>query len=65
MDERKQRAAEVKQRLLEQGYPTLTAWAKAHGYKYRDVSDVVRGIRFGLYGKCREIAKKLGIPVQD
>ena len=43
----------------------MAAWAKAHGYKYRDVSDVVRGIRFGLYGIGREISKKLGIPVQD
>ena len=65
MDARKQRSAEVKQRLREQGYPTRTAWAKANGYEYRDVSEVVRGIRFGLYGKGREIAKKLGIPVQD
>jgi len=65
MDERKHRSDEVKKRLREQGYPTLTAWAKANGYQYRDVSEVVRGIRFGLYGKGREIAKKLGMPVQD
>lgn len=65
MDERKQRATEVKQRLREKGYPTLMAWATAYGYKYRDVSEVVRGIRFGFYGKGREIAKKLELPVQD
>ena len=65
MDHRKQRSAEVKQRLREQGYPTMGAWAEANGYKYRDVSEVVRGIRFGFYGKGREIAKKLELPVQD
>jgi gp16 family phage-associated protein len=51
--------------MREQGYPTLAAWAEAHGYKYRDVSEVVRGIRVGCYGKGREIAKKLELPVQD
>ena len=65
MDDRKLRSAEVKQKLREQGYPTLVAWASANGYKYRDVSEVVRGIRFGFYGKGREIAKKLDLPVQD
>ena len=63
--ERKQVGERAKQRIREQGYPSMAAWAKAHGYKYRDVSDVVRGIRFGLYGIGREISKKLGIPVQD
>ncbi len=65
MDARKQRSAEVKQRLRDQGFPTLAAFAAEHGYKYRDVSEVVRGIRVGLYGKGREIAKRLGIPVED
>ncbi len=63
--ERKQIGESAKQRIREQGFPSMAAWAKAHGYKYRDVSDVVRGIRFGLYGIGREISKKLGIPVQD
>jgi gp16 family phage-associated protein len=65
MDKRRQIGDSAKQRIRAQGYPSMAAWAKAHGYKYRDMSDVVRGIRFGLYGTGREIAKKLSIPVQD
>lgn len=60
----KQMANEVKDRLRAQGL-TLKAFAEQHGYLYRDVSDVVRGVRRGYFGKGREIAKKLGMPVEE
>jgi gp16 family phage-associated protein len=48
----------VKHALRQRGH-TMTSWAKANGFKFRDVSDVVRGIRHGNYGTGREIAEKL------
>ena len=60
----KQMANEVKDRLRAQGL-TLKAFAEQNGYLYRDVSDVVRGVRRGYFGKDREIAKKLGMPVEE
>lgn len=56
----KAQANQIKQRLRAQGM-TLAAWATANGFKYRDVSDVVRGVRRGYYGVGRDIAIKLGI----
>ena len=50
----------IKQRLRQQGY-TLKSFAAAHGYNYRDVSDIVRGVRRGYWGVGRDIALKLGI----
>lgn len=51
---------QIKHRLRHDGY-TLKAWAEANGFKYRDVSDVVRGVRRGNYGVGRDICIKLGI----
>lgn len=51
---------EVKHRLRQQGH-TLKSWAIANGFNYRDVSDVVRGVRRGHYGVGRDIALKLGL----
>ena len=34
---------QIKHRLRQQGY-TLKSWAEANGFKYRTVSDVVRGL---------------------
>lgn len=48
----------VKHALRQKGY-TMTSWAEANGFKFRDVSDVVRGIRHGNYGTGRDIAEKL------
>jgi len=48
----------VKHTLRQRGY-TLTSWAAENGFRFRDVSDVVRGQRLGHYGKGREIAEKL------
>ena len=55
---------EIKHRLRMQGQ-TLKSWAEAHGFKYRTVSDVVRGLRHGHYGEGREVRKALGLPVHD
>ena len=52
---------DLKQRLRKQGYPSLRAFAERRGYKYLDVSDVVRGVRRGYWGVGRDIAKDLGL----
>ena len=57
-------AGEIKHRLHQQG-KTLKSFAKEHGFAYRTVSDVVRGIRRGNYGQGREVRIKLGLPVND
>lgn len=53
---------EIKHRLRKQG-KTLKAFAAEHGFKYRTVSDVVRGLRHGNYGEGREVRIALGLPV--
>ena len=55
---------QIKHRLRQQGV-TLKDFAIAHGFKYRTVSDVVRGIRQGNFGEGREVRIKLGLPVND
>ena len=55
---------QIKHRLRQQGM-TLKEFAKANGFKYRTVSDVVRGLRVGNYGEGREVRLKLGLPVND
>lgn len=57
----KAQANQIKQRLREEEGHTLLSWSAANGFKYRDVSDVVRGVRRGYYGIGRTIAIKLGI----
>lgn len=56
----KAQSNQLKHALRQQGY-TMKSWALAHGFKYRDVSDVVRGLRRGNYGVGRDICLKLGI----
>lgn len=51
---------QIKHSLRQQGY-TLKAWAEAKGFKYRDVSEVLRGVRRGNYGAGRDICLALGI----
>lgn len=51
---------QIKHRLRQEGH-TLKSWAEANNFKYRDVSDVVRGLRRGYYGTGRTICIKLGI----
>lgn len=56
---------EIKHRLRIEHGMTLKQWAEAHGFKYRTVSDVMRGIRHGNFGEGREVRLKLGLPVND
>lgn len=56
----KAQANQIKHSLREQGH-TLRSWASANGFKYRDVSDVVRGVRRGYFGEGRKICLALGI----
>jgi len=58
MQVNKERSNDIKHNLRMKGL-TLKAFAEKHGFKYRDVSDVVRGLRQGNYGIGREIAEKL------
>jgi len=55
---------EVRHRLKKEGH-TLKSWAAVHGFKYRTVSDVVRGVRRGFHGEGREVRIALGLPVND
>jgi len=57
----KARANEIKHNLRQKEGLTLKGFAEKYGYSYRTVSDVVRGIRRGYYGECREVAEKLGM----
>lgn len=56
----KAQANQIKHRLREEGH-TMRSWAAINNFKYRDVSDVVRGVRRGYFGVGRTIAVKLGI----
>jgi len=55
---------EVKHRLKKEG-KTLKSFADEHGFKYRTVSDVVRGVRRGFHGEGRDVRIALGLPVND
>ena len=57
-------ANQIKHRLRQEGQ-TLKSFAIAHGFKYRTVSDVVRGLRCGNYGEGREVRQRLGLPLAD
>lgn len=56
----RQQSNQIKHRLRQQGL-TVKSWAEAHNFKYRDVSDVLRGVRRGQYGAGRDIYIALGI----
>lgn len=56
----KKTAHEAKEALLAEGV-TLTEWSKTKGFKYRTVSEVVRGVNKGLYGEGHRVAVALGI----
>ena len=51
---------EAKRRLYANGI-TLTQFAERNGFKYRTVSEVVRGVNKGLYGEGHRVAVALGI----
>lgn len=52
--------AEAKRRLQAKGV-TLKKFAEDNGFKYRIVSEVIRGVNKGLYGQGYEVARALGI----
>ena len=56
----KHQSNQIKHRLRQQGM-TMKSWAEAHNFKYRDVSDVLRGVRLGNYGAGRDIFLALGL----
>jgi len=56
--------SEAKRKLRARGV-TLREFAVRHGFKYRDVSDVVRGIRKGYYGTGREISEAIARAVDE
>ncbi|MCY1294170.1 phage-associated protein, BcepMu gp16 family [compost metagenome] len=55
---------QIKHNLRQQG-KTLKSFAAEHGFKYRTVSDVVRGLRLGNYGEGRDVRIALGLPVDE
>lgn len=57
-------ANQIKHQLRQQGL-TLRQFAQLHGFRYRTVSDVVRGLRKGNFGEGREVRIKLGLPVSE
>lgn len=56
----RQQSNQIKHHLRQQGL-TVKSWAEAHNFKYRDVSDVLRGVRRGQYGAGRDIYIALGL----
>lgn len=40
---------------------TLSKWASDNGFKYRTVSEVVRGVNKGHFGEGHQVAVALGI----
>ncbi|ARV17383.1 hypothetical protein AEP_00421 [Curvibacter sp. AEP1-3] len=56
----KKSAIEAKEALRAEGV-TLTEWSKKKGFKYRTVSEVVRGVNKGLYGEGHRVAVALGM----
>lgn len=56
----KSQSNEIKHKLHRQGQ-SLKSWAEANGFKYRTVSDVLRGFNRGNYGEGRDIMIALGI----
>lgn len=51
---------EAKRRLQAKGI-TLKSFAETNGFKYRIVSEVIRGVNKGLYGEGHQVAVALGL----
>jgi gp16 family phage-associated protein len=64
MTPQRAKADDTKHELLKRGF-TLKQFAEEYGFKYRDVSDVVRGIRFGKFGVGRDIQDKINEILQQ
>ena len=58
-------ANEIKHRLRKEHGLTLKDFAHIHGFKYRTVSDVVRGLRKGSFGEGCEVRLARNLPVSD
>lgn len=56
-------ANQIKHELRQRG-ETLKSFADRHGFAYRTVSEVVRGVRRGLYGQGRLVRQALGLPTE-
>ncbi len=54
----------IKHRLRQEGH-TLKSWAAEHGFNYRTVSEVLRGLRKGHFGEGRDVRQALGLPLED
>lgn len=52
---------ETAKKALQNSGVTLKTFAKQNGFKYRTVSEVVRGVNKGLYGEGHRVAVALGI----
>lgn len=52
--------AEAKRQLQAKGV-TLKRFADAHGFKYRTVSEVARGVNKGLYGEGFKVCVAFGL----
>ena len=57
---RNKTADDAKKELQAKGV-TLKTFATSNGFKYRTVSEVVRGVNKGLYGEGHRVAVALGI----
>lgn len=51
--------------LFQQRGQTFAGWAKSNGYTRNEVYRVLNGQTKAKYGKCHEIAVKLGLKVDD
>lgn len=56
--------AAAKRTLQLQGI-TLSEFARQHGFKYRTVSEVIRGVNKGRYGEGHRVAVALGLKQED
>jgi gp16 family phage-associated protein len=55
---------QVKEQFQKRGQ-TFSAWAEQHGYRTNEVYRVLNGQSKAKYGKCHEIAIKLGLKVDS
>ena len=51
---------QAKERIRKDGF-TIKRWAHKRGFDFRLVSDVIRGVNKGNYGKGHEVAVALGM----
>jgi gp16 family phage-associated protein len=59
------RSAEEAKQWIRSQDKTMSQWARENGYLLHEVRRVLSGESKCLYGRGREIAKKLGMQVPD